>query len=81
MQGMSQTGKAFILILVADVLMGYHSEEGWTAALELLADHYAIEVPVRSSMLLPTYATFVQCVICTERAGSSVTKAATLRRA
>ena len=48
-QGMSQTGKAFILILTADVLMGYHSEEGWTASLELLADHYTIEVPVRLS--------------------------------
>lgn len=49
MQGMSQTGKAFILILAADVLMGYHSEEGWTASLELLAEHYTIEVPVRLS--------------------------------
>jgi CemA family len=47
-QGMSQTAKAFILILAADVLMGYHSEEGWTASLELLAEHYAIEAPVRA---------------------------------
>ncbi|NJR42112.1 MAG: hypothetical protein HC767_05110 [Akkermansiaceae bacterium] len=45
-QGMSQTGKAFILILAADVLMGYHSEEGWTAGIELLSDHYMVEVGV-----------------------------------
>ena len=48
-QGMSQTGKAFIIILVADILMGYHSEEGWTAAIELLTEHYNAEVSVRSS--------------------------------
>jgi hypothetical protein len=46
-QGMSQTGKAFILILAADVLMGYHSEEGWTAGIEILSEHYMIEVGVR----------------------------------
>lgn len=45
-QGMSQTGKAFILILAADVLMGYHSEEGWTAGIELLSEHYMVEVGV-----------------------------------
>ena len=47
-QGMSQTGKAFILILAADVLMGYHSEEGWTAGIELLSEHYMVEVGVRT---------------------------------
>lgn len=46
-QGMSQTGKAFILILAADVLMGYHSEEGWTAGIEILSEHYMVEVGVR----------------------------------
>ena len=51
-QGMSQTGKAFILILVADVLMGYHSEEGWTAGIELLCEHYGVEALVRSASLL-----------------------------
>lgn len=52
-QGMSQTGKAFILILAADVLMGYHSEEGWTAGIELLSEHYMVEVGVRSCSLPP----------------------------
>lgn len=46
-QGMSQTGKAFLIILVADILMGYHSEEGWTAAIELLSEHYTAEIGVR----------------------------------
>jgi hypothetical protein len=47
-QGMSQTGKAFVLILVADILMGYHSEEGWTAGILLLSEHYGIEPEVCS---------------------------------
>ena len=51
-QGMSQTGKAFILILVADVLMGYHSEEGWTAGIELLCEHYGVEALVCSPALI-----------------------------
>lgn len=52
-QGMSQTGKAFILILAADVLMGYHSEEGWTAGIELLSEHYMVEVGVCFCSLPP----------------------------
>ena len=30
-----------------DILLGYHSEEGWTAAIHLLTGHYGIEVEVR----------------------------------
>ncbi len=29
-----------------DILLGYHSEEGWTAAIHLLTGHYGIEVEV-----------------------------------
>lgn len=31
-----------------DILLGYHSEEGWTAAIHLLTGHYGLEVEVRS---------------------------------
>lgn len=61
-QGMSQTGKAFILILAADVLMGYHSEEGWTAGIELLSEHYMVEVGVCFPPLLK--ACNLLCVLC-----------------
>lgn len=40
--GLSDTAKAFIIILVTDTLLGYHSEEGWTAALNLLSSHYGL---------------------------------------
>ena len=32
-----------------DILLGYHSEEGWTAAIHLLTKHYGIEVEVRDA--------------------------------
>ena len=38
--GLSDTAKAFLIILVTDTLLGYHSEEGWTAGLNLLSHHY-----------------------------------------
>ena len=30
-----------------DILLGYHSEEGWTAAIHLITGHYGYEVEVR----------------------------------
>jgi len=29
-----------------DILLGYHSEEGWTAAIHLLTGHYGLDVEV-----------------------------------
>ena len=42
------------LIAGTDILLGYHSEEGWTAAIHLLTGHYGLEVEVRTSMQNPT---------------------------
>ena len=30
-----------------DILLGYHSEEGWTATLRILSGHYGLEAEVR----------------------------------
>ena len=35
-----------------DILLGYHSEEGWTAAIHLVTGHYGAEVEVRSLAFL-----------------------------
>lgn len=43
--GLSDTAKAFLIILITDILLGYHSEEGWTAALHLLSYHYGWHAP------------------------------------
>jgi len=50
--GMSDSAKAFLIILVADIVLGYHSEEGWTALIDTIADHYGVETEVitRSSL-------------------------------
>ena len=41
--GLSDIAKAVLIILVADTLLGYHSEEGWHGLIELVAGHYGIE--------------------------------------
>ncbi|MEW5319500.1 MAG: hypothetical protein WDW38_010647 [Sanguina aurantia] len=41
--GLSNIAKAVAIILVADTLLGYHSEEGWTGFIELVLGHYGIE--------------------------------------
>ena len=35
--------QAFVLLLLSDVLVGYHSAEGWATALELLSQHYGLD--------------------------------------
>jgi hypothetical protein len=39
---MDSSRQAFLLLLVSDILVGYHSSEGWATALEVVADHYGI---------------------------------------
>lgn len=41
---MSDTGKAFLIILVTDIFLGYHSESGWQTLLEVLVEHYGLQV-------------------------------------
>lgn len=45
--GLSDTAKAFMIIASTDILLGYHSEEGWTAAIHMITAHYGSEVEVR----------------------------------
>lgn len=44
LNNISDTGKAFVIILVTDIFLGYHSESGWKTLLEILVEHYGIEV-------------------------------------
>lgn len=41
--GLSDTGKAFLIISAADIVCGYHSEEGWASAVNLICEHYGWE--------------------------------------
>ncbi|KAK9930791.1 hypothetical protein M0R45_018102 [Rubus argutus] len=40
----SDTGKAFLIILITDIFLGYHSESGWQTLLEIFVEHYGLEV-------------------------------------
>ncbi|KAL3642852.1 hypothetical protein CASFOL_013667 [Castilleja foliolosa] len=40
----SDTGKAFLIILITDIFLGYHSESGWETLLEIIVEHYGFEV-------------------------------------
>ncbi|KAL8135386.1 hypothetical protein AgCh_010142 [Apium graveolens] len=40
----SDTGKAFLIILVTDIFLGYHSESGWQTLLEIIVEHYGFDV-------------------------------------
>ena len=46
-EGLSDIAKAVLIILIADTLLGYHSEEGWTGLIDVLLGHYGVEVEVR----------------------------------
>lgn len=38
----SDAGKAFLIILVTDIFLGYHSESGWQTLVEIILEHYGI---------------------------------------
>uniref|UniRef100_M4E5H3 Uncharacterized protein n=1 Tax=Brassica campestris TaxID=3711 RepID=M4E5H3_BRACM len=38
------TGKAFLIILIPDIFLWYHSESGWETLLEIIMEHYGLEV-------------------------------------
>lgn len=40
----SDTGKAFLIILITDIFLGYHSESGWHTLLEVIVEHYGLEI-------------------------------------
>nr|ACU19500.1 unknown [Glycine max] len=40
----SDTGKAFLIILITNIFLGYHSESGWQTLLEIIVEHYGLEV-------------------------------------
>lgn len=47
----SDTGKAFIIILLSDIFLGYHSESGWETLVELFLEHYGFEASQASVYL------------------------------
>lgn len=44
LSNVSDAGKAFLIILIADTFLGYHSELGWQVLVEVILEHYGLEV-------------------------------------
>ena len=54
--GLSDSAKAFAIILFTDIFVGYHSPEGWTVLLDGIAHHFG--VPAKENFILLFIATF-----------------------
>ncbi|KAJ1698034.1 hypothetical protein LUZ63_006546 [Rhynchospora breviuscula] len=44
LNNISDTGKAFLIILITDIFLGYHSVSGWEALIEILLERYGLEI-------------------------------------
>ncbi|MEB3234053.1 MAG: proton extrusion protein PcxA [Cyanobacteriota bacterium] len=54
--GLSDSAKAFAIILFTDIFVGFHSPEGWTVLLDGIANH--IGIPARENFIMLFIATF-----------------------
>ena len=54
--GLSDSAKAFAIILFTDIFVGYHSPEGWTVLLQGIADHLGL--PAQENFIMLFIATF-----------------------
>jgi hypothetical protein len=54
--GLSDSAKAFSIILFTDIFVGFHSPEGWTVLLDGIANHLGL--PVKENFIMLFIATF-----------------------
>jgi len=54
--GLSDSAKAFAIILFTDIFVGFHSPEGWTVLLDGIANHLGL--PARENFIMLFIATF-----------------------
>jgi hypothetical protein len=54
--GLSDSAKAFAIILATDIFVGFHSPEGWTVLLDGVANHFGL--PARQNFIMLFIATF-----------------------
>jgi hypothetical protein len=54
--GLSDSAKAFAIIMFTDIFVGFHSPEGWTVLLESVAEH--VGLPAQENFILLFIATF-----------------------
>jgi len=54
--GLSDSAKAFAIILFTDIFVGFHSPEGWTVLLDGVANHFGL--PAQENFIMLFIATF-----------------------
>jgi hypothetical protein len=54
--GLSDSAKAFAIILATDIFVGFHSPEGWTVLMNGVANHFGL--PARENFIMLFIATF-----------------------
>jgi hypothetical protein len=54
--GLSDSAKAFAIILFTDIFVGFHSPEGWTVLLDGIANHLGL--PAQENFIMLFIATF-----------------------
>lgn len=54
--GLSDSAKAFAIILATDIFVGFHSPEGWTVLMNGVANHFGL--PARQNFIMLFIATF-----------------------
>ena len=54
--GLSDSAKAFVIILFTDMFVGFHSHEGWTVLLQSIASHLGL--PSEENFIMLFIATF-----------------------
>ncbi|XP_020699175.1 chloroplast envelope membrane protein isoform X1 [Dendrobium catenatum] len=64
LNNISDSGKAFLIILVTDIFLGYHSESGWQALIEIILDHYGLEVDQAAiTIFISTFPVFIDASV------------------
>ena len=67
--GLSDSAKAFAIILFTDIFVGYHSPEGWTVLLQGIAHHLGL--PAQENFIMLFIATFQSFLRRSLNTGSS----------
>ncbi|XP_020582774.1 chloroplast envelope membrane protein isoform X2 [Phalaenopsis equestris] len=64
LNNISDSGKAFLIILITDIFLGYHSESGWQALIEIILDHYGLEVDQAAiTIFISTFPVFIDASV------------------
>lgn len=62
LSNISDAGKAFLIIMLADISLGYHSESGWHTLAEVVLEHYGLEVDQAAITIFVCVSSHYRCI-------------------